>query len=44
MPWMNLLQRIENYRQPKWPSVDHGTTRYVKMGNEWMKQADRSEP
>lgn len=31
-------------KKPDWPSTDFGTMRYVKMGDNWMKQADRNEP
>lgn len=34
----------KNGKEPKWPSVDSGTQRYVKMGDQWMEQPDRLEP
>lgn len=40
----DFKKKLYKHKEPQWPSVDFGTTRYVKMGNNWMKQPDRSEP
>lgn len=31
-------------KPPKWPTTDFATMRYLKIGDQWMDQADRKEP
>ncbi|MDP4624530.1 MAG: sulfatase-like hydrolase/transferase [Akkermansiaceae bacterium] len=40
----DFKKNLYKHKEPKWPSVDFGTTRYIKMGDGWMNQTDRSKP